>query len=158
MLWWAPDAPWWKEIHPLLRPAGVAAVFAGDYGPLKFSHLTRDSVLYAQASMEGIMPLRTLQVIARARVLSAQFDNFLLVRVTGAKVNVSVQILGEWTSPQYQPEFFQAMMQAQAPPPEPGGWRKWAAYFLTPKKLVAMAGLGSAVFLAGFWIGRRRRT
>jgi hypothetical protein len=156
LLWWSSKAPWWKEIHPLLRPAGVDVVFGGDYGPLKFSQLTRDSVLYVQASMEGIMPLRTLQVIARARVLSAQFDNFLLVKVDGPKVDVAVQILGEWTSPQYQPEFFQAMMQAPAPPPS--GWRKWVEYFLTPKKLIAIAGLATAAFLAGFLFARRKAT
>lgn len=157
LLWWDPDAPWWKQIHPLLHPAGVDIVFGGDYGPLKFSQLKRDSVLYLQASMEGIMPLKTLQVIARARVLSAQFDNFLLVKVDGPTVNVAVEILGEWSSPQYQPEFAQAMLRGSAPPPATSGWRKWVEYF-SAKKLIALAGLMSAAFFAGFLIAKRRAT
>lgn len=154
LLWWNPASWWWQEIHPLLRPAGVAAVFGGDYGPLKFSHLTRDSVLYVQASMEGIMQLSTLQRIAAARVLSAQFDNFLFVRVAGPAVEVDVKILGEWSSPQYEPAFF----QATAAPPPPTGTRSFLRSLATPRKLAALGVLLLATFLAGWLLGRRKRS
>ena len=153
LLWWNPEAWWWKEIHPLLRPAGVAAVFGGDYGPLKFSHLTRDSVRYLQGSMEGFMTLGTLKAIASARVLSAQFDNFLFVRVNGPAVDVEVKILGEWVSPQYEPAFFQATM----PAPPPTGLRPFLRTLATPRKLAVIAAMFLATFLAGWWWGRRRR-
>ena len=44
MLWWKEDAPWWAQVHPLLLGTNVRAVFAGDYGPMKFSHLRRDAI------------------------------------------------------------------------------------------------------------------
>ncbi|HTL04361.1 MAG TPA: metallophosphoesterase [Gemmatimonadales bacterium] len=153
LMWWEPNAWWWKEIHPLLRPAGVATVFGGDYGPLKFSRLVRDSVLYVQGSMEGIMKLATLQGIASARVLSAQFDNFLFVQVNGPRVDVQVKILGEWSSPQYEPAFVKAMM----PGPPRNDWRKWVKDNATPRKLAALGGLLLAVFFAGWQLGRRAR-
>ena len=152
LLWWEPQAWWWKEIHPLLRPAGVDVVFGGDYGPLKFSHLRRDSVLYVQGSMEGIMRATTLRAIASARVLSAQFDNFLFVRVNGPAVDVQVKILGEWSSPQYEPEFFQSTMPPRVPPPT---WRTWIKANATPSKLAALAGLLLGVFLTGWYLGKR---
>jgi hypothetical protein len=151
MLYWKEDARWWREVHPLLVQAGVTAVFAGDYGPLKFSHLTRDSVQYIQASMEGIMSLETLQNFERSRILSSQFDNFLLVRVNGPTIEVDVETLGEFSSPQFQPAFFEAMM----PKPAPTGWRARLADMATPRRLAMLAGLGLVTFGVGFVVGRR---
>jgi hypothetical protein len=154
LIWWDSTASWWKDIHPLLRPAGVRAVFSGDYGPLKFSHLTRDSVLYVQGSMEGIMKLNTLRAIPTSRILSAQFDNFLFVRVNGPAVDVQVKTLGEWSSPQYQPAFFQGTMEP--PPPPVTGWQKWTRYLVTPRKLAALGGFALVAFLAGWMVGKRK--
>ncbi|MDX1650067.1 MAG: metallophosphoesterase, partial [Myxococcota bacterium] len=53
VLWWEEDAPWWRDVHPLLQEAGVRAVFAGDFGPLKLSHVARDGVAYWQSAVEG---------------------------------------------------------------------------------------------------------
>jgi hypothetical protein len=153
LIWWDSTATWWKEIHPLLRPAGVRAVFSGDYGPLKFSHLTRDSVQYLQGSMEGIMKLATLRAIPTSRVLSAQFDNFLFVTVRGPSVEVQVKTLGEWSSPQYEPAFFLAT--TEPPPPPVTGFRKWVAYLVTPRKLAALGALALLAFLAGWMVGKR---
>ena len=151
MLYWDPSAAWWRDVHPLLARAGVTAVFAGDYGPLKFSHMTRDSVQYVQASLEGIMTLETLRNFERSRVLSAQFDNFLVVRVKGAEASIDVETLGEFSSPQFQPAFYEAMM----PKPGPTGWRKLVADFATPKKLGMLGLLGLLTLGLGVLIGRR---
>jgi hypothetical protein len=151
MLYWSDQAPWWRDVHPLLKSAGVTAVFAGDYGPLKFSQLTRDSIRYVQASMEGIMSLQTLQNFERSRVLSAQFDNFLVVSVNGPETTIDVETLGEFSSPQFQPAFYESMM----PKPGPTGWRKLVADFATPKKLGMLGLLGLLSFGLGILIGRR---
>jgi Calcineurin-like phosphoesterase len=152
-LWWDDAAPWWKDVHPMLARAGVTAVFAGDYGPMKFSHLTRDSVRYLQASMEGIMTLQTLQNFERSRVLSSQFDNFLVVKVDGPSLEVGVETVGEFTSPQFQPAFFDSMM----PKPKPTGWRADVAELATPRKLAALGGLVILALGLGFLIGRMGR-
>lgn len=151
MLYWSDNAPWWREVHPLLADAGVSAVFAGDYGPLKFSHLTRDSVRYVQASMEGIMTLQTLQNFERSRVLSSQFDNFLVVRVAGPEMTIDVETLGEFSSPQFQPAFYDSMM----PRPKPTGWRSQLADLATPRKLAILGILGLLTLAAGVMLGRK---
>ena len=153
MLWWDESASWWREVHPMLASAGVEAVFAGDYGPLKFSYLTRDSVQYLQASMEGIMSLQTLKNFERSRVLSSQFDNFLVVKVDGPAVDIRVETLGELSSPQFQPAFFEAMM----PKPAATGWRADLAAFATRRRVAILAALGLLAFGVGILFGKRSR-
>lgn len=153
VLWWDQNASWWREVHPMLAKAGVTAVFGGDYGPMKFSHLTRDSVRYVQASMEGIMSLQTLRNFERSRVLSSQFDNFLVVRVDGPLANIGVETIGQFTSPQFQPAFFDSMM----PKPAPTGWRGLVTEWATPRKLAVMAVFGIIVFGMGLLVGKRAR-
>jgi hypothetical protein len=151
MLYWSDNAPWWRDIHPLLKDAGVTAVFAGDYGPLKFSHLTRDGVRYVQASMEGIMTLQTLQNFERSRVLSAQFDNFLVVSVHGPETKIDVETLGEFSSPQFQPAFYDSMM----PRPKPTGWRATLKELTTPRKLLMLGLFGLMALGVGVLLGRK---
>jgi hypothetical protein len=151
MLYWSNDAPWWRDVHPMLADAGVSAVFAGDYGPLKFSHLTRDSVQYLQASMEGIMTLQTLQNFERSRVLSSQFDNFLVIRVNGPVMTPEVETLGEFSSPQFQPAFYDSMM----PQPKPTGWRSNLAELATPRKLLILGLLGVMTLGVGILLGKK---
>jgi 3',5'-cyclic AMP phosphodiesterase CpdA len=151
MLYWSDSASWWRDVHPLLAAAGVSAVFAGDYGPLKFSHLTRDSVHYLQASMEGIMTLETLRNFERSRVLSSQFDNFLVVRVRGPEMSTEVETLGEFSSPQFQPAFYDSMM----PRPKPTGWRRMVAELATPRKLLVLGLFGLMALGVGVLLGKR---
>jgi len=151
LLWWNPDAPWWKDIHPLLRSAGVRIVFGGDLGPLKFSQLTRDSVQYVQGSLEGNPSLEILQSLETSRILSAQFDNFLYVQVDGPKVDLQVKTLGEFSSPQYAPAFYQAMMN----PPPPSRWQQ-ARTIIGIRRIAAVLGVaGLAGLLVGWMLGRR---
>ena len=151
MLYWSDTASWWRDIHPMLAQARVSAVFAGDYGPLKFSHLTRDSVEYLQASMEGIMTLQTLQNFEKSRVLSSQFDNFLVVRVSGPAMTTEVETLGEFSSPQFQPAFYDSMM----PRPKPSGWRSQLAELATPRKLLIFGLLGITTLGVGVMLGKK---
>lgn len=151
LLWWSPDAPWWKEIHPLLHPAGVRIVFGGDYGPLKFSQVTRDSVQYVQSSIEGTPSLAILQSLETSRILSAQFDNFLFVQVNGPKLDLQVKLLGEFSSPMYAPAFYQAMMN----PPQPSPWQQARELLGLRRVLAVLGALGLAGFIVGWLLGRR---
>jgi hypothetical protein len=151
ILWWNTNAPWWRELHPTVAQSGVRMVFAGDYGPLKFSRVTRDSVLYLQSSMEGIMSVEALRRFETGRILSAQFDNFLVVRVNQDTAKVEVRTLGEWSSPQFEPAFYQAMM----PQPQPTGWRRRIAEWTSPRKLAALGVVALFAFGIGMLLGRR---
>jgi hypothetical protein len=103
-LWWDEDAPWWSDVHPLLAGAGVRAVFAGDYGPLKFSHVRRDGIDYLQSAVEGEVDTRILRELPSSRLLYYQLDNFLQVTVSGAEVEVSVHPVAALSSGKYSPE------------------------------------------------------
>lgn len=110
LLWWEDDAPWWTEVHPLLRDAGTEYVFSGDLGPLKFSHYDRDGVHYVQTSMEAGTQLQTLRNLEKSRLLSAQFDNFLVVRVDGPTVDVAVRTYNEFGNVQFTPQRYRDML------------------------------------------------
>lgn len=112
-LWWEPGAPWWQDVHPLLVAAGVSAVFSGDYGPLKFSHVQRDDIDYVQSSVEGEVDVRILQDLHSSRVLSYQLDTFLHVAVRGADVEIDVIPVGALTSGKFTPERFAAVHSAE---------------------------------------------
>jgi len=151
LLWWNADAPWWKEIHPLLHPAGVQVVFGGDLGPLKFSQMIRDSVQYVQGSLEGFPSLEMLQSLESSRILSAQFDNFLLVQVNGTRVDLRVKTLGEFSSPVFTPPFYQAMMN----PPRRSPWLQ-AREVLGLRRVVGVLGSLGLVGLVTGWLLARR--
>lgn len=106
MLWWAPNAAWWTQVHPLLRKADVEAVIAGDYGPLKFSHVNRDGVDYLQSSIEGRVSLPLLRNLPSSRTLYYQMDNFLWITVKGQHVNVEVRTLAPLESGKYTPDIW----------------------------------------------------
>lgn len=111
MLWWEDDAAWWREVHPLLAREGVDAVFAGDYGPLKFSQLARDGVQYAQTSIENRISLAMLRGRELSRLLSAQLDNFLLVRVEGDDVRIEVRAVGAFSTDKFTPQRFREVVE-----------------------------------------------
>ena len=151
LLWWEPDSSsWWREVHPMLSAAKVDAVFSGDYGPMKFSTRTKDSVHYYQASMEGSPSIAMLRGNLAARTLSSQFDNFLEVRVDGATSNVVVHTIAETSSGFFTPQHY-AEVTAPAPP-EPLGRRVWAKVG-NPKRL-AMLLLGLGVVFGAGWFAR----
>ena len=152
-LWWEPDAPWWQEVHPLLAQAGVDAVFAGDYGPLKFSFAERDRVRYYQSALEGDVSLGILRELMSSRLLASQFDNFLLVTVRGPVVDVEVRTVGETSSGKFTPGRWREVNLWQAPPP-PLPQRVWRLVG-SPKRLAVLALFAAGLFAAGWWTGRR---
>lgn len=154
LLWWEDGAPWWRDVHPLLRDAGVPVVFGGDYGPLKFSHAERDGIRYLQTSIEAGNDLEGLRKREYARLLSSQFDNFLVVRVKGREVKVTVEVLGALTNEQFTAERFHAMMQPL--PAAPRSLRDRMSEILSVRRVAALGVLLLAVFAGGWWLGRRR--
>jgi len=156
LLWWEAGAPWWRDVHPLLRAAGVPMVFGGDFGPLKFSHAERDGIQYLQTSIEAGNDLEGLRKREYARILSSQFDNFLVVHVKGREVKVDVEVLGALTNEQFTAERFNAMMQPLPTPPRP--LRDRVSELLSVRRVAALVALLLAVFAGGWWFGRRRVT
>ncbi len=122
LLWWEDDdAPWWREVHPILAAAGVRAVFSGDYGPAKFSHLERDGVQYYQS---GVSPDPSVEILRNHewnRILAQQFDNFLQVAVAGPTVEVEVHTIGEVSTGHFTPNRWRAVYGSiRRPPPDRG--------------------------------------
>lgn len=153
LLWWDPDdGPWWRDVHPLLAEGGVRAVFTGDYGPLKFSTLERDGVRYYQTSIETPVSLQMLRNRLSSRLLSAQFDNFLEVRIEGPGVEVIVHPVAEVSSGEFTPARYRAVNEVLEPP-ESLARRIWTRIG-TPKRLGALVGGLVIVFLSGWLMGR----
>ncbi|HXE57634.1 MAG TPA: metallophosphoesterase [Gemmatimonadales bacterium] len=149
LLWW--EEAWWREVHPLLPPAGVRAVFSGDYGPMKYSHTLRDGIRYLQTSMEGHVPVERLRSWESSRFLSAQFDNFLHVVGGDSTIRYDVRTLGEFDR-EFTPEWYRAI----APRWEPPTWRSRLARAIAgPDRLALVAGLGLVTFGAGTVLGVR---
>lgn len=152
LLWWQPDdGRWWTEVHPLLVAGGVKAVFTGDYGPLKFSALERDGVRYYQSSIETPVSVDLLRARLSSRILSAQFDNFLEVRVAGPEVEVTVHTVAELSSGEFTPERHRAINEPLPSPPL--AHRVWTAVG-TPRRLAALGGAILGLLLIGFAVGR----
>jgi hypothetical protein len=152
-LWWEPDAAWWREVHPLMSQAGVGAVFAGDYGPLKFSFTEKDGVRYYQSAIEGDVKIGIVQQLISSRLLEQQFDNFLHVTVRGPRVDVEVRTVGETSSGKFSPDHWRDVNLWQPPPP-PLATRIWRVVG-SPKRLAALALFSAGLFAAGWWAGRR---
>lgn len=156
LLWWeASDGRWWREVHPLLAKGGVTAVFSGDYGPLKFSTMTRDGVRYYQSSIEVPVDLGVLQDRISSRILSAQFDNFFEVVVTDDTAEVKVHTIAETSSNEFTPDRVRAINTPRPGPGESLATRVWRRIGTPPRLAALFGGLG-AVFLTGYWLGRRR--
>jgi hypothetical protein len=154
-LWWDAAAPWWKEVHPHLRSGKTRAVFAGDYGPMKFSHMSRDSVHYVQSAIEDFPALRILQRREESRLLYQQFDNYVYVTVRGGQVDFDVRVLGPMSGKKYTPERFTQMTSYERPRLE-----RLRAAVGSPKRVAAALLTFAVVFGAGAALGlmwQRRR-
>ena len=155
LLWWEPDSgAFWRDVHPLLAKAKVHALFSGDYGPLKFSTMTKDSVRYFQTSIEGSPSLTMLQRRLKSRLLSSQFDNFLEVTVTGPAVDVAVHTVAEVSSGFFTPQHYRAVDVA-VQPKEPTQREKIWVVIGSPKRLVALF-LGVLLLVGSGWWARGR--
>ena len=116
LLWWhREEAAWWRDVHPLLVGGNVEAVFGGDYGPMKFSHMRRDGIDYFQCSIEGNISIQMLRGLMSSRLLSQQFDNFLYVTVDRSHVTVDVETIGEISSEKFTPQRWRAINEYEPP-------------------------------------------
>ncbi len=162
LLWWeAEDAPWWREVHPILATARVRAVFSGDYGPAKFSHLERDGVEYYQSGVSPDPSIGILRGHEWNRILAQQFDNFLYVTVDGPRLDVEVHTIGEVSTGHFTPDRWRAVYGTINRPPIPyfGGRERLRAVLEHPRaRLAVIVALGmglSGVALLGILVGRR---
>ncbi|MCE9594288.1 MAG: hypothetical protein K8S98_08840, partial [Planctomycetes bacterium] len=150
----------WRKVHPKLVSGHVEAVFGGDYGPLKFSALERDGIEYLQTSIENRASLTMLQNRELTRILSAQFDNFVLVHVDGRDVKYEVRTVGALTTDKFTPAHFRDVNEYD----KDTFGRKLFKRFATPTLLVRNLTIAVvASFVAGLLVAgaiafvRRRR-
>ena len=150
VVWWEPERKWWTKVHPLLVGRHVRAVFAGDYGPLKFSHMRRDEIDYFQSALERRAPARLVRdKLGLGRVVNHQFDSFLYVQVRDERVDVEVKVIGATSSGKHTPERFRELLQS-APTREPRRGRRLPV-------VAALIALGFAGGVAATWIVARLR-
>lgn len=104
LLWWKPDAMWWRQVHPILAKAGVRAVFSGEFGPYKYSHMRRDGVDYLQCAIENPPNVGHMRLRESSRILSQLMDCYILVRASAEDVDIEVRPVGALTSGNYSPQ------------------------------------------------------
>jgi hypothetical protein len=146
MLWWEDTAPWWRDVHPLFAGRNVRAVFAGDYGPMKFSHLSRDGVEYLQTSIENKVSLEMLRGREASRALSSQFDNFLFVTVDGSEVRYEVRTVGALNTGKFTPQHWREVYEYDKDSLSRRIYARWS----TPDRLIGgLLGVSGAAFALG---------
>jgi hypothetical protein len=157
LLWWEPEGePWWRDVHPLLSRGKGAAVFSGDLGPMKFSHLSRDGIEYFQSSLGGDPPMGMMRNAERNRSLQDQFDCFLYVTVDGPAVDVQVKTVGEVSAAHFTPARWDSIYGYRAP--RPASLREKMADLTSSRaRVAALAGSVLVVFLAGWFASRAVR-
>lgn len=154
VLWWEDDdAPWWTEVHPVLAEHGVRAVFTGDYGPVKFSHTTRDGIDYYQSVIAPDPSLGILRGHEWNRLLAGQFDNYLVVRTGGSGTDIEVRTVGEVSSGHFTRERWREVHGRIVRPPTPSGRDHLMALWALPKGKLAILGALGAALVAGLGLG-----
>ncbi len=146
LLWWEDEARWWKTVAPEFTAHPVRAVFGGDYGPLKFSHQEREGVHYLQTSLENQVSTAMLRGREAARLLSAQFDNYLVVDVDGANVRYSVRTVAALSTGKFSPQHYREINEYD----KHSYGRKLLLRWHTPDRLiVGLLQVSALAFLAG---------
>jgi 3',5'-cyclic AMP phosphodiesterase CpdA len=147
MLWWEDDAAWWKDVHPLLAELPTRAVFAGDLGPWKFSHLERDRIDYVQTAVEFCGPPIVMQRNRESsRAIAEQLDTYAVVRVLGDGARIEIRTLGALTTGEFTPAKFREVHEHDKGTIR----RKVFSRMDTPEKLMSwLWKLGCLAFGAG---------
>jgi hypothetical protein len=162
MLWWKDESAWWREVHPLLAAAPTRAVFAGDLGPWKFSHLERDGIDYVQSAVEFTdVPLVMRRNRELSRAISEQLDNFLYVTVDGADVRIEVRTLGGLSTGKFTPSVHREVHEHDKGTLRRKFHDRMSTSDRAVRWLALAAGLGAALGLAGgtlLGLFLRRRT
>lgn len=168
VLWWKEDAPWWDDVHPLLVDRNVRAVFSGDYGPVKFSHLERDGIDYVRSTIEDKFSidredsLLYLHASEEDRLLAQQFDNFLYITVDGPEINIEVKTIGAMSSGKFSPQRYREVHGSEKveakyvydPEPETPGLAQRIWNFIgSPRRLLALGLIITVCFLGGLATG-----
>ena len=145
------ETAWWRDVHPLLVGKNVRAVFGGDFGPMKFSHMRRDGIDYIQSSIEGIPSIPMLRALNSSRLLSQQFDNYLHTTVKGSEVAIEVKTLGEMSLGKFTPEQWRAVDDYE-PPKKPLMKRLFEQDNVlgSPRRIAAVALVVVLCFVSGF--------
>jgi len=150
LLWWHPEeAKWWRDVHPLLVGRNVRAVFGGDFGPVKFSHMRRDEIDYFQSSVEGIPSIQRLRSWNSSRLLSQQFDNYLNVQVDGPKVAVEVETVGAISLGNFTPQRWREVDDY-----EPPLTTRLGNFIGDTRRLISLTVLIMVCFFSGFLAAR----
>ena len=146
LLWWEDDSRWWKTVAPEFVGHPVRAVFGGDYGPLKFSHQEREGVHYLQTSLENRVSTEMLRGREAARLLSAQFDNYLVVDIDGANVRYNVRTVAALSTDKFSPQHYREINEYD----KDSYGRKLLQRWNTPDRLiVGLLQVSALAFLAG---------
>jgi hypothetical protein len=156
VVWWDAEARWWTDVHPLLVQGNVRAVFAGDYGPMKFSHTRQDGIDYFQSSVEGRVRTDLLRIREESRLLHYMLDNYLVVRVRGGETAVEVRTVGTQSSGKFSPELYHEVFAPGGSPEEFVLRALRGPRWRTALALLLAAAFGGGV-LAGGLLFRRRR-
>jgi hypothetical protein len=164
VLWWDPEGSWWRAVHPVLRDRRVRAVFAGDFGPKKFSHELQDGIHYLQVCFETDPNPEILRIDERSRVLSEPPDLYAVVEVRGPEVDIEVRALGALDPVRHSSRRWREVHDLS-----PQDYIRYNVLDTTPRKrklallLLGMgAALGVAATLLALWVlhlvRRRRRS
>lgn len=155
LLWWEADtASWWREVHPLLAGAKVSMVFSGDYGPMKFSALARDGVQYVQSSIEDSVPVVMQRNRMPSRLLSSQFDNFLVVTTRGPEVSTDIRTVAALSSGQFTPSRWHDINVIPPKRPKQSLLQRVWEQIGSPKRLATLLVAIGGIFGAGVMLGR----
>ena len=149
-LWWEADAAWWREVHPLLARSPVRAVFAGDFGPLKFSHGSRDGIDYIQSAVAGSSHLNTLRAFEASRVMNYQLENFVLVEVQGGEAQLTVRTAAALSTGKTSPDRHREVYAEERSLRERIGRTLGG-----PTRRIVLAGLALLAFAGGALVGYR---
>ncbi len=146
LLWWEDDASWWKHVAPEFQTHPVRAVFSGDFGPQKFSHLERAGVHYLQTSLENHISTEMLRGRESERLISAQFDNYVVVDVEGTDVRYNVRAVGAMSMGKFSPARYREINEYDKDSYARKLLRRWS----TPDRMmVGLAQVAALAFLAG---------
>jgi hypothetical protein len=159
LLWWSENDSWWRNVHPILVGKNVRAVFSGEFGPLKFSHMEREGIEYIQSgieiaySLENPLSLDQLRSSEGARLEAQQFDTFLYVTVKDYQVDIEVKTVGAFSSGKFSPERFHDIFSKRKSKLQIAV-RQVAEFFSNSKRLVLFSYVLIICFSAGIAIGR----
>ncbi len=106
LLWWSGSAPWWTQVHALLKGSRVRAVFGGDFGPYKYSHLERDGIEYMHAVIATRPSVERMREMEEFRLLGQQLDCFLTVTLSpeAKRPRIEVHAVGARSTENFTPE------------------------------------------------------